>query len=192
VPLEIRSERADDASDVAAIQALQRAAFPSPDEARLIDRLRASGAYDPALSLLAQLRRDSFASDAPSIVGHCLMTQATLVRPDGSTETGRILALGPLAVLPSFQRRGVGAALMRAAVQRADAAGFAAIVLLGHPTYYPRFGFRPARAQGLLPPVDWRDAAWQALRLSGSTPEDTGTVHYAPPFLSMGDPGGSH
>jgi predicted N-acetyltransferase YhbS len=68
------------------------------------------------------------------------------------------MALGPIAVLPAWQRRGVGSALMRAALAKAEAAGLSAVVLLGHKEYYPRFGFQPARAQGLHPPAAWPDA----------------------------------
>ena len=64
-------------------------------------------------------------------------------------------------------------------------AGTAAVVPLGHPTYYPRFGFGPARAQGLLPPEPWPDEAWMACRLPAWTPDDVGVVHYARPFMEM-------
>ena len=175
--IHVRQERPDDPSDAAAVRAVQRAAFPTPVEARLLDALQHVGAYDPAGSLIAETPE--------GIVGHCLLTAATLVRTDGATVRGRIVALGPIGVVPAWQRQGVGAALMRAAVQQADARGFAAIVLLGHPSYYPRFGFRPAKAQGLLPPADWSDASWQACRLSSWRPSDVGTVHYAAPFMQL-------
>ena len=178
----VRLERPGDLRDAAAVRAVQRAAFPTSAEAELLDALQSVGAYDPASSLLAEHTGPSEAQ----VVGHCLLSAATLVRADGSTRTGRIAALGPIAVLPAWQKRGIGAALMHAALRHADQAGLAAIVLLGHPAYYPRFGFRPARAQGLLPPDDWPDAAWMACRLSGWTQEDTGTVHYASPFMTMG------
>ena len=70
-----------------------------------------------------------------------------------------MLAIGPVAVDPAVQRRGVGSALMHAAMSLAVARGVPALVLLGHPTYYPRFGFEPARGAGLEPPADaWPDA----------------------------------
>lgn len=182
----IRSEQAADASEAQHLRAVQRAAFPTEAEAKLLDALQAVGAYDPSWSLLAEPAGSADEPNSSTVIGHCLLTAATLVRPEGAAVQGRILALGPIAVLPAYQRRGVGAALMREALGRAEAARLAAVVLLGHPTYYPRFGFRPARAQGLLPPADWPDAAWQAIRLSSWTPADIGTVHYADPFMAMG------
>ena len=177
--IHIRQERPGDPHDAAAVNMVQRAAFPTPVEAKLLDSLQQVGAYDPVWSLVAETQ--------DGIVGHCLLTAATLVHADGTTDSHRIVALGPIGVLPAWQRRGVGAALMRAAVQQADAHGFAAIVLLGHASYYPRFGFRPARAQGLHPPADWSDASWQACRLSSWQAADVGTVHYAAPFMQLDD-----
>lgn len=175
--LQVRRERGSDPADAAAIRAVHRAAFPTAAEAQLLDALQASGDYATATSLLAEA--------AGAIVGHCLLTAVTLVRADGTRERGRIVAIGPLGVLPAWQRRGVGGTLMRAALAHAESQGAAFVVLLGHPDYYSRFGFRPARAQGLLPPVAWRDVAWMALRLPAATPEDAGTIHYAQPFMAM-------
>lgn len=189
--IHVRSEIPQNAEDAAAVRFVQRAAFPTQAEARLLDALQRIGAYDPTWSLLAEVVDTAddrpASSSAPTMVGHCLLTAATLVRSDGSTRGGRIMALGPIAVLPAWQRRGVGSALMRAALAKAEAAGLSAVVLLGHKEYYPRFGFQPARAQGLHPPAAWSDAAWMAIRLSAWTPDETGTVQYAPPFMTMGD-----
>ena len=173
----VRAERAGDAADAGAVRAVNLAAFPTDAEARLLDALRSSGDYDPAWSLLAEVEG--------AIVGHCLLTTATLERPDGSLAAGRVLALGPIAVIPAWQGRGVGATLMREAVARCEAAGVAAVALLGHPTYYPRFGFGSARAQGLRPPEPWPDEAWMAHRLPAWTPADVGVVRYARPFMEM-------
>ena len=189
--IHVRGEIPHNAQDAASVRLVQRAAFPTEAEARLLDALQRIGAYDPAWSLIAEgvdtADEGAVPASAPTIVGHCLLTAVTLVRSDGSTLGGRIMALGPIAVLPAWQRRGVGSALMRAALAKAEAAGLSAVVLLGHKDYYPRFGFQPARAQGLHPPAAWPDAAWMAVRLSAWTPDETGTVHYAPPFMTMGD-----
>jgi putative acetyltransferase len=88
-----------------------------------------------------------------------------LERPDGTRDADRIVALGPVAVTPEWQKRGIGGELVRAVLAQAQREGAAAVVLLGHPAYYPRFGFRAAREQGLLPPAPWPDAAWMACRL---------------------------
>ncbi len=173
----IRLERADDPVDISAVRDILVAAFATDAEAKLVDALRAAGDYQAGWSLLAEV------DDV--VVGQCLLTAATLERADGSLVRGRVLALGPIAVAPAWQRRGIGTKLMHAAVALGELEGAGAIVLLGHATYYPRFGFRPAREQGLLPPADWPDAAWMALRLPASTPADVGVVHYAGPFMAM-------
>jgi putative acetyltransferase len=173
----IRAERDDDPADVAAVRAVELAAFPTDAEAKLIDALRASGAYADGWSLVAEV-------DA-QVVGHCLLTAATLERFDGTRVTGRVVALGPIAVIPAWQSRRIGAKLMHAALELLVREGVAAIVLLGHPTYYPRFGFKPARSQGLRPPDAWPDEAWMACRLPAWTPDDVGVVRYAQPFMEM-------
>jgi len=174
----IRVERAGDPDEVAAIRAVQVAAFPTHAEAKLLDALRASGDYDPAWSLVAELDGE--------VVGHCLLTATSLERRDGSRVVGRVLALGPIAVVPARQRQRIGAKLMHAALELCERGGAAAIVLLGHPTYYARFGFGPARAQGLVPPAAWPGEAWMAHRFPASTQDDVGVVRYARPFMEMG------
>ncbi len=173
----IRAERAGDPADVVAARAVQTAAFPTDDEARLLDALRASGDYEPARSLLAEV--------GDLVVGHCLLTATTLERPDGTRVVGRVVALGPIAVRPEWHGRGIGTHLMCTALRQCWRDGAAAVVLVGHPAFYVRFGFGPARAQGLLPPGPWRDEVWLAVRLSAWTPADVGIVHFARPFLEM-------
>lgn len=173
----IRPERPGDPADTAAIRAIHLAAFPTPAEADLVDALRNAGEIDPARSLLAEVEG--------AAVGHCLLTATTLERPDGSRVRGPVVALGPIAVLPAWQGRHVGAKLMHAAVDQCDREGAAAIVLVGSPTYYLRFGFGPARDVGLLPPGHWPDDVWLARRLAAWTPDAAGVVHYAPPFMEL-------
>jgi len=173
----IRRERPGDPADVAAVRAVSVAAFPTDAEARLLDALRAAGDCDPARSFVAVVDG--------TVVGHALLTAMILERPDGTRDADRIVALGPVAVTPEWQRRGIGGELVRAVLAQAVREGAAAVVLLGHPTYYPRFGFRPAREQGLLPTASWPDAAWMACRLPAWTPLDAGVVHYARAFMEM-------
>jgi putative acetyltransferase len=121
----IRRETHDDIAD---IDAVHRAAFARPEsdteppEVQLVHRLRADMGWMPALSLVAE--------DATSaVVGHVVCTV-------GSIEQATALGLGPLGVLPSHQRRGVGDALMHSVLGAADALGFPVVVLLGHVGYY--------------------------------------------------------
>lgn len=88
--------------------------------------------------------------------------------------------LRPLAVLPERQRLGIGRVLMEAGIAAAEARSEPIIVLLGHPTYYPRFGFEPARQLGIDPPLPVRDEVWMVRRLSAWDPTIRGRVVYAP------------
>ena len=162
----IRPERAGDED---AIRAVCSAAFGQPDEADLVDALRASDAWLPGLSLVA-------ADDG--VVGHVLFTRAMV----GSHPA---LGLAPLAVVPSRQRQGIGDALVRAGLQAARAMGERIVVVLGHPSYYPRFGFEPALPRGLTSVFARGDHAdaFMALALQpGALAGVTGAVAYAAPF----------
>jgi putative acetyltransferase len=93
----------------------------------------------------------------------------------------RPLQLSPLSVAPDHQGRGIGSALTREALRRADGLGEPFVLLLGHPTYYPRFGFEPATPLGILAPGDFGDA-WMVARLSAWDPALTGRVEFPPAF----------
>ena len=167
--------RSEAPGDEAAIHALTDAAFQNEDdESRVVDLLRADpDAWIPELSIVAV--------DADArIVGHCVTSAGTLVAEDGSTRP--ILGLGPISVALDRQGEGIGGALIRETVARATSAGWPVIVLLGHATYYPRFGFEPARPIGIEPQQPWRDANWLALKLPAWTPDLRGTMRYPSAF----------
>lgn len=90
--------------------------------------------------------------------------------------------IGPVAVLPARQRQGVGGALIRAAVELATERGEPVLCLLGHATYYPRFGFERARALGIDAPRPWGDEYWMALRLPAWDPSVRGIARFPPAF----------
>ncbi len=159
-------------ADGEAVRRVNLAAFGGPDEARLVDSLRVSRAFIPALSLVAE--------DEGEVIGHILFTHLGLA---GNGEQGDVLALAPLAVLPERQRRGIGSALVRAGLERAADLGFRAVVVVGHPEYYPRFGFLPARYFGLSCPFDVPDDVFMAFPLRPDGLEGvSGTVVYDPAF----------
>jgi putative acetyltransferase len=171
----IRAERDDDQNVIRTVVA---AAFrPDVEVAGLVDALRRSPAFIPGLSLVATV--------AGVVVGHVLLTAAELV--DEAAVPHRVLVLSPLAVLPEQQRRGIGAALVRDALARADAEGEEMVVLQGSPRYYPRFGFRDSRTLGIsmdLP--DWAPPeAGMACPLSAYRPTTRGRLVESQPFLDL-------
>ena len=128
----IRGERTEDASQIHDVNEL---AFGQPAEADLVDKLRK--ASPEALSLVAD--------DGGEIVGHILFTPVVI---DGSRVRG--MGLAPLAVRPDRQRQGVGSQLIKRGLDQLREQGYAFVVVVGHPEYYPRFGFEPASKHGLL------------------------------------------
>jgi putative acetyltransferase len=172
-PLHV-SIRLEAPGDVVAVRAVELAAFTGPEEAEIVDRIR-DDAPDGWQSLVA-------VDASGRVVGHLLLSPCPVEADDGS-RVATVLAIGPVAVDPSVQRRGVGSALMAAAASLAVARAVPALVLLGHPSYYPRFGFESARDAGLEPPADaWPDAAWMARRLPAWTDDMQGTVRYHEAF----------
>lgn len=165
--------RRETRSDIAGIRDVTAAAFGKsetavPVEVTLLDELRSSDAWLPALSFVAADARGE-------VIGHVVCTRGH-VGPDLG------LGLGPLSVHPAHQHRGVGLALMHAVLGAADAFGESLVALLGSPAYYGRFGFRPASAYGITAP----DPAWgdyfQVRPLTAYQPTLKGPFAYAEPF----------
>jgi putative acetyltransferase len=163
-------------ADGPVVRAIHVAAFDHPEsagaepvEARLLDELRADGDVVPALSLVA-------VQDG-AVVGHVVCSPASIGGADA-----QVLGLGPIGVVPHLQGRGVGTALMHAVLAAADALGRPAVVLLGSPEYYGRFGFEPAAIHGVLPSEPAWGPYFQMRRLSAWTPSLTGPFRYAAAF----------
>jgi putative acetyltransferase len=169
VPPRIRPEEPGDGP---AIRVVHDRAFGRPAEGRLVAALQA---VTPRVSLVA--------ADGAAIVGHILFTPVVVESTAGSWTA---LGLAPMAVLPEHQRRGVGSALVRDGLRACRALGEAVIFVLGHPGYYPRFGFRPARPLGLSCEFDAPDDAFLVVELSdGALAARTGRVRYRPEFASL-------
>lgn len=159
-------------SDRAAIFEINRLAFPEDNEARLVDMLRESESYVNGLSIVAE--KDG------EIVGHILFTKLTIESPEGDSV---VLSLAPLAIKPDFQRQGIGSGLLKEGIKACKSSGYQAIVVVGHPEYYPRFGFISARKNGLEAPFPVPDEAFMVYELSpGSLDSISGIIRYPPEF----------
>ncbi|MDI2132117.1 GNAT family N-acetyltransferase [Yinghuangia seranimata] len=160
-------------ADQGAVYAVNAAAFPTPDEAELVDALREDAAWIAPLSFVA--------TDGDAVVGHVLLTRLPIVGEDGE-HRGDALALAPVAVAPEHQGRGVGARLVRAALDAAATAGEHLVVVLGEPAYYGRFGFGPAADLGVESPFDVPSEVFQALALPAYDSAVRGRPLYPEPF----------
>lgn len=175
----IRPERGDDSGETHAIGTVVAAAFGSTAEAQLVERIRSSPGYVPEASLVAVAESH--------IVGHVMLSRFALQDDDRTTRP--ILGLSPLAVAPDWQRRGVGAALVEAAVDVAERAGEPLVVLEGSPAYYGRLGFEWSVRYGItidLPSWAPPEAA-QVRRLTNYDPAFRGRVIYPPAFDDLPD-----
>jgi len=154
-------------SDYEAVEELLRSAFGGSDESQLVQSLRASEDYVPDLALVAE--------ENGKVVGHIVFSYVTLK----GDEEFRVLALAPMAVTPGLQKRGIGGALVEAGLERADDRGEPLVIVVGHPTYYPRFGFESARRYEIEPPsADFPDDAFMVRRLSEYSERHRGRVVY--------------
>lgn len=164
--------RPEEPSDRAAIYAVNRAAFGQDDEAELVDRLREDGLVIASLVACEGANGE--------ITGHILFSELPIETGTRTIPGGiRGAALAPMAVLPAFQRRGVGSALVRAGLEACRDLGIEAVVVLGHPDYYPRFGFSAETAKHLRAP--YSGEAFMALELTPGVLQGVdGTVRYPP------------
>ena len=162
--------RAEIAEDIPAVRRVNELAFGRPNEAALVDALRA--AASPYISFVAV--------EDGRVVGHIFFSPVSI----GSGESApQAMGLGPMAVLPEYQRRGVGSRLVRAGLEECRRVGCNVVVVLGHPEYYPRFGFVPASRKGLRCEYPVPDEAFMVAELE---PEALGgrrgLVKYRPEF----------
>jgi putative acetyltransferase len=163
--------RPESFSDYQAIDELLKSAFGGEEESQLVRSLRASDDYVPDLALVAE--------ENGKVVGHTVFSYVTLK----NDEEFRVLALAPMAVVPELQKRGIGGALVEAGLQRANERGEPLVIVVGHPTYYPRFGFESARRYGIEPPsANFPDDAFMVRRLSRYSERHRGRVVYPPAF----------
>ena len=164
----IRAESAGDQDERARIHSVQAAAFGRAAEADLVDQLRAGG--HSLISLVAEVDK--------CVVGHILFSRMRIKAPRGSISA---VALAPVAVLPEHQRQGIGGLLIRHGLELLRSRGERIVIVLGHPAYYPKFGFSADKAKMLESPFP--PEAFMAMELcAGALDGVRGPVIYPPPF----------
>jgi putative acetyltransferase len=168
--MQIRSEKSGDMDKVWEINV---AAFETDTEAKLVNALRESGVS--YISLVAEVTGE--------LVGHILFTPVELV-DDGSGL--KLMGLGPMAVMPKYQNKGIGSQLVKEGLEHCLRQGYDAVVVLGHPEYYPRFGFVPSIKYGIKSEYEVPDEAFMILELKkNSLKGKSGVIKYNPAFGSV-------
>lgn len=165
--------RREQPMDFVATREVNLAAFPEPAEADLVEQLRVNG--KATISLVAV--------QGDRTVGHILFSPATVDSSQGPVE---VLALGPMAVVPEQQGRGVGSLLVTTGLKEAKALGYPCVVVLGHPSYYPRFGFRESTQFGVTTEYDVPAKYFMLAELEeGALQGITGLARYQPEFAGV-------
>lgn len=165
--------REEQPADIPAVRAVNLAAFETATEADLVDALREEAS--PLVSLVAE--------ENGLIVGHIMFSPVMLVRSseavDPSGTTRMFMGLAPMAVIPEWQRRGVGSRLIAEGLERCGEIDAAAVVVLGHAEYYPRFGFAAASKFGLRCEYDVPDDVFMVRELVADVLRGvSGTIRY--------------
>lgn len=163
--------RPESAADIKAIDVVHLSAFGGDDEVNLVSALRDSAGYNPDLSLVAEFHE--------RIVGHILLTKVRLQRDHGGCD---VLALAPMAVVPSQSHRGIGSELVQSALDAAKRMEFPAVVVVGHPEFYRRFGFEPASKWQLRCNLPAPADAVMAMELDAGVLDGGGNIIYPTQF----------
>lgn len=165
--------RAETEADHSAVRQVNERAFSRVDEADLVDALRKNA--QPQISLVAELDGQ--------VVGHILFSPVSI-----ESEASRFTALGlaPMAVLPEFQNQAIGSELVWRGLEACRSLGHDVVVVIGHPEYYPRFGFVPAKQKGLSCEYPVPDEVFMIVELrEGALAGRKGVVKYGPEFSSV-------
>lgn len=164
--------RSESPEDYAAVYRVNVLAFGQENEAALVDRLRA---VHPHISLVAV--------EENQVVGHIFFSPVSVESEDANFMA---LGLAPMAVLPGYQNQGIGSELVRRGLKECDRQGHDIVFVLGHPNYYPRFGFSPAKAKGMGCEYPVPDEVFMVVELKpGALNGRTGLVKYRPEFAEV-------
>lgn len=162
--------RAETTADQLSVRRVNELAFGRPQEADLVDALRAAARTHVSLVACRQAQ----------VVGHIFFSPVSIESDDSSFTA---MGLAPMAVLPELQSQGVGSRLVVEGLSECSRAGFDVVVVLGHPEYYPRFGFVPAKSKGLSCEYDVPDEVFMVTELKpGALRGRRGLVRYRPEF----------
>ncbi len=169
--------RTETEADFAEVDALLDASFGGKDESALVRRIRDTPQYIIELALVAEHSEDA---EEARIIGFIMLSYVDLVNEQKSF---RVLSLAPLAVLPAWQKKGIGGKLIQKSIELALQRQEKLMVLLGHENYYPRFGFQRASQHKIFPVADWPDNSFMVLKLNNWTPDMTGKIVYPPAWM---------
>lgn len=164
--------RPETPADYGGIRKANKKAFKRKEESKLVDAMRESENFIPALSLVAELEGQ--------VVGHILFSAITIKGPERETPA---LALAPMCVLPEHQEHGIGGALLRRGLETCRELGHKLVVVVGHEDYYPRFGFVRAGEKGLVLPFEAPPEVFMVLELQpGALAGVSGEIVYPREF----------
>ena len=164
--------RNEEEKDLVAVHAVNASAFESPAEANLVDVLRKQA--QPVISLVAESNK--------TVVGYIMFSPVSL---SGNPDL-KIMGLAPMTVTPTHQNNGIGSALVRAGLEQCKKLGFGAVVVLGHPRYYPRFGFLPSTRFGIGCEYQAPEEAFMVVELQpGYLRGKSGTIKYHAAFKNV-------
>jgi putative acetyltransferase len=165
--------RGETPEDIPIIHHINTAAFGQANEADLVDALRQHNGLTISLVAVQDGR----------LVGHIALSPVTIT---SSITTIEALGLAPMAVLPAYQRRGIGSQLVEAGLTACHHTPYGIVVVLGHPHYYPRFGFTPAKPLGIVWENDAPEEAFMVKEIQeGALAQTQGVVKYRPEFATV-------
>ena len=165
--------RQENIADYKNIYELNLLAFEEKEEAILVDLLRKNNEFIPQLSLVALLNNE--------IIGHILFTKIKIIDDNGNENES--LALAPMAVLPKYQKKGIGGKLINKGFDIATKLNFKSVIVLGHEHYYPKFGFEPTIKWNIKPPFEAPTNAFMGIELVKNSLENiSGIVQYPKEF----------
>jgi predicted N-acetyltransferase YhbS len=174
--ISIRPEQEKDYKQTEAIveQAFANAVHSNQDEHKLVSRIRKTSTFIPELSLVA------IDQESEMLLGHILLSKISI----NGNSTAESLALAPVSVLPDYQNKGIGKLLIQEALKMAKELGYHSVIVLGHPEYYPKFGFERASKWGIRAPFDVPDNSFMAMELvDNSLVNVLGIVEYPTVFF---------